>query len=265
MSSTQPDDVHDGHGNYLTEVETDLRWISLRRYGDFILAGMAGWTVGYWTMLLIGSDGIIGSIVGGFVGFIACLLYVSFIGDLALSPRLRRSLAMSCVVAFLLGVVVPMMYRGWAAQAEVRSSRQLRGAFDQRVALSRRKWLGDLHAAGAHGAPGTEPPMLAIEDAGTRVLVRNISDRSIKCVRVARHIGSRAGSVSMKIDGSDCRRLNPGDWTIYELTDADAQYASEPLEFRIGEPTDPDPSWWTDTALETSFGQEFQVERRDIR
>jgi hypothetical protein len=265
LSSTQPDDVHDGHGNYLTEVEADLRWISLRRFVDFILASLAGWTVGYWTMLLVGSDGIFGSIAGGFVGFIACLIYVSFIGDLALSTRHRRRLAVSCVVAFLLGVVVPMMYREWAAEAEVRSTRQLREALDQRVALSRRKWLGDLHAAGAHGPPGTEPPMLAIEDAGTRVLVRNIGDRSIKCVRVARHIAARAESVSMSIDGGDCRRLDPGDWTIYELTDADAQYAGEPLEFRIGEPTDPDPSWWTDTALETSFEQEFQVERRDIR
>lgn len=262
------DDVYDGHGSYLVEVERELRWLTLRNYGQFVLSCLAGWTVAYWVYLLIWPDepDAVDSVFAGFgvgvLGFIATLTYAQFFGDLAMPGRHRRRLAIASVTAFSLGVVLPMMIRDYTRGVAEARWRETVAAYHQRAEQVRQKWLTDLLAADAHGPAGSEPPMLEIEDSGAQVVVRNISDVSIDCAKIYRRLPD--GTSRQMLGRYDCERLGPGDRTTYSLA-RDFEYAHGQLEFRIGDPQNPEPSWWSDSALEDAYGQDLQVERRDLR
>jgi hypothetical protein len=253
------DDVHDGHGDYLAEVERDLAWISVRRFTDFVIGVLAGWTVAYWVYLLTWPepgpdfDELFAGVGLAILGLFASTFFGSLISDIRLPARNRRLLASSFVAVFVAGAAIPMWIREPVIDGSVVALNESTDNLSQSRGLAQAKWLDDIYAAGAHGPLGTEPPMLIVEDDGTSVTVRNITDGTIKCARIHRRLPSGGGGVMLRVQRQECWPLAPGDSATFSANDMHMAYEHGPLEFRIGDPQDPEPTWWSDDALATSY------------
>jgi hypothetical protein len=116
------------------------------------------------------------------------------------------------------------------------------------------KWRADINSAQATERTGVIPPMLEVEEAGAFVRVTNIGKQQIclRLTRVARN--SRRPNVVARciLDSETCREIAPGDTQRFQLFRAgnppDCYHAL--LEFRVGTPLDPEPTWWSASALE---------------
>jgi hypothetical protein len=116
------------------------------------------------------------------------------------------------------------------------------------------KWRADIKSAQATERTGVIPPMLEVEEAGAFVRVTNIGKKQIclRLTRVARN-STRPNDVARCIlDSETCREIAPGSTQRFQLFRAgnapDCYHAL--LEFRVGTPLDPEPTWWSASALE---------------
>jgi hypothetical protein len=256
------DDVYDGHGNYLAEVDRELPWVSVRRFADLAIGVLAGWTIAYWVYRVTwpesgrGVDQLLAGIGLTLLGFFATIFFGSLLSDITLPLRNRRLLAASFVFVFLTGVAIPMWTRERVVDGSITHYNKADENLGRSLALANAKWLDDVYAAGAHGPLGTEPPMIVVEDNGTSVTVRNIADRTINCVRIFRHLPNGGGGVILRAGRQDCWPLAPGDSATFSAKEIQPAYEHGPLEFRIGDPKDPEPTWWSDNALATDYPRE---------
>ncbi len=122
-------------------------------------------------------------------------------------------------------------------------------------------WRADIKAAQAFERTGVIPPMLEVEEAGAFVRVTNIGRKPIclRLTRVARNSTRPNDVARCMLDSENCREIAPGAEQRFQLFRAgnppDCYHAL--LEFRVGTPLDPEPTWWSASALE-----EFDVTPR---
>ena len=116
------------------------------------------------------------------------------------------------------------------------------------------KWRADITSAQAFERTGVIPPMLEVEEAGAFVRVTNIGKKQIclRLTRVARNSRKPNDVARCILDSETCREIAPGDTQRFQLFRAgnapDCYHAL--LEFRVGTPLDPEPTWWSASALE---------------
>lgn len=131
---------------------------------------------------------------------------------------------------------------------------QLLARFESLSARARLRWLQDVEAAGAVGMPGARPPMLSVTKAsGGRLEIRNLLDKTV-CVSVARIRMQGTAVLRCPLDNINaCRDILPGATrTIYQRQgETQPACSSSQLEFRVGTPMSPEPSWWSRSALDT--------------
>lgn len=115
------------------------------------------------------------------------------------------------------------------------------------------RWRADVSAAGASGELGTVPPMLEITARDPDIWqVRNLA-RSPACVRLVRVAKSASGLSRCRLDATtECVEVSAGAVRDIALPPHDASPGCREakLEFRVGTPMLPEPSWWSATALE---------------
>jgi hypothetical protein len=123
------------------------------------------------------------------------------------------------------------------------------------------KWRADIKSAQATERTGVIPPMLEVEEAGAFVRVTNIGKKQIclRLTRVARNSTRPNDVARCVLDSETCREIAPGHTQRFQLFRAgnapDCYHAL--LEFRVGTPLAPEPTWWSASALE-----EFDVSPR---
>jgi len=123
------------------------------------------------------------------------------------------------------------------------------------IAQVEAKWRADVEAAGVSGALGAVPPMLAVEEHTNYVIVTNkLADRAV-CVqlqRVSRRSQKGNDYDRCRLDLDRCRELQPRASLHFQQyrTGNPPDCANTPLEYRVGGPFAPEPTWWTRTALE---------------
>ena len=125
-----------------------------------------------------------------------------------------------------------------------------------------REWIEDLHAAGAHGAPGEIPPMLEVQDSGDRVQVKNLSSSPI-CMTVSRYVEIGDGGVANRFRCAllsrnrqgDCTPLSAGNSDWFELPNSPQRETciGQPLSFKLGARegarADADVVWWSNPEI----------------
>ena len=123
------------------------------------------------------------------------------------------------------------------------------------------KWRADIKAAQAFERTGVIPPMLEVEEAGAFVRVTNLGRKPVclRLTRVARNSTKPNDVARCMLDSETCQVIAPGTEQRFQLFRAgnppDCYHAL--LEFRVGTPLDPEPTWWSASALE-----EFDVTPR---
>ena len=116
------------------------------------------------------------------------------------------------------------------------------------------RWLQDVRTAGAIGFERDPPPMLELVDEGLhQKKVTNLSAKKIcvRITRVMRHPGSQDYLRCPQDQGGDCVPISPGasaTFTFFPHRNNDACRTGH-LEYRVGTPLDPEPSWWSLSAL----------------
>jgi len=122
-------------------------------------------------------------------------------------------------------------------------------------AAARVRWREDIEAAGANGKPGEIPPMLSVEqtDPG-QLLVRNLASSPV-CVRIAQVLRGSSPTAWQRCDSDfdqKCRDIGPNGSAKFALhrDDPSPACARGQLEFRVGTPLRPEPSWWSRSALD---------------
>lgn len=119
------------------------------------------------------------------------------------------------------------------------------------------QWREKLVAANAVGKSDAVPPMLSVDDNGSLVTLTNRTQDPV-CVMVAR-VATRDAAVLDRciVGGSRCLVLQGGAtvrWTT-PRTGNPENCLTGALEYRIGDVDHPEPSWWSESALE-AFGSE---------
>ena len=126
------------------------------------------------------------------------------------------------------------------------------------------RWREDLEAAGAIGKAGERPPMIRMTHgaAGTWQ-VTNLTDQPI-CVNIGRVLrdAGRWQRCAADLD-TRCRELGRKATRLFVLPEFNAlpACARGQLEFRVGTPTQPEPSWWTRSALDQSNSRRLADDR----
>jgi len=115
------------------------------------------------------------------------------------------------------------------------------------------RWRADVAAAGASGKLGEIPPVLDVTAKAPDVWqVRNLA-RSPACVRLIRVAELPGGRVQRcRLDAAtECVEISAGMARQIALAPQDGSPGCREakLEFRVGTPTLPEPSWWSATAL----------------
>ena len=96
--------------------------------------------------------------------------------------------------------------------------------------------------------------MLEVEEAGAHVRVTNLGKQPVclRLTRVARNSTRPNDLVRCVLDSETCREIEPGATHRFQLfrsgNSPDCFHSA--LEFRVGTPLDPEPTWWSRTALE---------------
>jgi hypothetical protein len=116
-----------------------------------------------------------------------------------------------------------------------------------------RKWRLDVQNAKAHGPLGEIPPMLAL-----KLLPEGEADLTNKgsvsvCVNAARVELNKSGQIFGRcwLAARHCQVIPAGETRRLKtyLRTTPTACAARQVEFRVGSMMDPEPSWWTDTAL----------------
>ncbi len=120
------------------------------------------------------------------------------------------------------------------------------------------RWRADVAVAGASGKLGEIPPMLEVTAKAPDVWqVKNLA-RSPACVRLIRVAELPGGRLQRcRLDAAtECVEISVGRSRQFALAPHDGSPGCREakLEFRVGTPAFPDPSWWSATAL-----QDFDV------
>lgn len=144
------------------------------------------------------------------------------------------------------------------AQAESREM-QSHADYVARLAVLRAeaqaRWRADVEAAGAWGVDGDIPPMLVVTNSGSvRVKVTNLGGRKI-CLALARVLRKAGTDVYERCAhdiGRQCTGIMPGrSAELGMFPDANSPACgAQQYEYRIGSPLEPEPSWWSRSALE---------------
>ena len=223
--------------------------------------GLLGGTLGI-LYLLLRQDPNSGALAlvlfsGGFFVLIIVLALVS-----RLFPTLggKNGYYLVLCTIFVISIVTYRADRNAEAAREARVAAMVAeiAALDRQAM---REWIEDLHAAGAHGAPGEIPPMLEVRDTGDGVQVKNLSSRPI-CMRLSRHVEHsdnaaipvRCALLSRNREG-DCTLLGPGNSDWFELAHVPHPETciGQPLSFkvgsRVGDVADAEVVWWSDPEI----------------
>jgi hypothetical protein len=122
-----------------------------------------------------------------------------------------------------------------------------------------RKWRLDVANAKAHGPLGQLPPMLAmtlLRDGEVELTNKGAVN---VCVNAARVELNKAGQIFGRcwLAARHCQVIPAGETRRLKtyLPTTPTACAARQVEFRVGSMLDPEPSWWTDTAL-----QEFDAQ-----
>jgi hypothetical protein len=224
--------------------------------------GLLGGTLGilYLVQRLDADSGALAIMLftGGFVVLMISLALLSRLFA-TMSGKNGYYLALSAIFA-----VSALTYRA-DRKAEAAREADVAAKIAEIAALDRkamREWIEDLHAAGAHGAPGDIPPMLEVQDSGDGVQVKNVSSDAV-CLRISRHVADGDGSVDNRFrcsllsrnrDG-DCTVLGAGNSDWFELPQSPHRDTciGQPLSFKIGAreggPAGADVVWWSDPEI----------------
>jgi hypothetical protein len=117
------------------------------------------------------------------------------------------------------------------------------------------RWRADVEAAHVYADPGVVPPMLEIHESAHSVTVTNkLTDRAV-CVRLQRvaRRSQRANDYDRcGLDLEVCRELLPqASFRFPQYSTGNPETCMKTaLEFRVGTPFSPEPSWWSRSALE---------------
>jgi uncharacterized membrane protein len=127
------------------------------------------------------------------------------------------------------------------------------GKLDDLYAVLNSRWRSDVIGAGASDAPGVTPPMLELTAKSPgRWLVKNLA-RTPACVRLVRVVELPGKLLQRcRLDtATECVEIGVGTSREISLAPEDGSPGCRDakLEFRVGTPTLPEPSWWTATAL----------------
>jgi hypothetical protein len=141
-----------------------------------------------------------------------------------------------------------------AIEEEIRGKADLRAKLAALSVRAHEKWRADIEAAGALGAPGEIPPMLAISEAGPGMKsVKNLSPLKV-CVNIARVVHKEGSGIYERcaFDASrECTVIMPGRARDFrQYPSPSYACAAGLLEFRVGTPLDPEPSWWSRSGIE---------------
>jgi hypothetical protein len=116
------------------------------------------------------------------------------------------------------------------------------------------RWLEDLRASGAIGFERDPPPMLHIVDDGLhQKKITNLTSKKVcvKITRVMRHPGSQDYLRCPQDRVGDCVEISRGAsalFNVYPHGNNEACRTGQ-LEYRVGTPLQPEPSWWSLSAL----------------
>ena len=120
------------------------------------------------------------------------------------------------------------------------------------------QWRKDVIDAHAVGGLGEAPPMLSVLDSGALVTVTNPTKKPV-CVLVAR-VATRDSAVMSRctVGGNRCIVIQGGAtarWPTLRAGNSESCLAGS-LEYRVGNVDYPDPSWWSESALEQFGGED---------
>lgn len=142
-----------------------------------------------------------------------------------------------------------------AAEAERQNRAQLIERWQTARGRAIEQWRQDLIEAHAVGGLGAAPPMLSIDDTGSQVMITNRANEAA-CVLVTR-IATRDGGVMARcsVGAHRCVSIQAGAtvrWPTLRTGNSELCLTGS-LEFRVGNVDHPNPSWWSQTAL-NQFG-----------
>lgn len=140
-----------------------------------------------------------------------------------------------------------------------RASLDLRWRKARSIAVE--KWRADLLTANAIGEIGAAPPMLAVRETGAHVQIKNLGLQPV-CVALARVTRPNTDAVERcQVGPAACSPVKPGATVRLQIQRAGAKETClhAAFEYRVGDVDNPEPSWWSRTAI-----NEFADPPRDI-
>ncbi len=144
------------------------------------------------------------------------------------------------------------------ANAKVRESQQRTDYAAQLASLrteAHQRWRADVEAAGVWGTEGVVPPMLVVRDLGnTQTRVTNLASKTV-CVGLARVLRKPGTDVYERCPhdiGRRCIGIRSGGYADIPLypDPTTRACAAGLLEYRVGTPLEPEPTWWSRSALD---------------
>jgi hypothetical protein len=144
--------------------------------------------------------------------------------------------------------------RAIAARKEQEEHRQAVSRLQELTLQTITRWQEDLRAAGAIGFERDVPPMLMIVDDGLYMKkVTNLASRKVcvKITRAIRHPGSQDYLRCPQDQAAECTPIVRGGFArlnVYPHSNNEACQHGQ-LEYRVGTPLNPEPSWWSLSAL----------------
>jgi hypothetical protein len=233
------------------ERESPLRWLDVAASVLFGLVMARMLTLWFWhpggTLLVRALAGFV--VIAGF--FATARRAFTFLRDYVKGREPRIAAYVITAIGFFGAFVQPIqLARFGAADLKKELAAAEAGYASVRSELDRR-WRNDIKAADAHGRNGLAPPFLGVDDRGRSVRLVNLFHNELICLRVRRANSTGTESCNFKYIPSDgCRNILRGEDLKLELeADAPASCTDLPLEFAIGQPTRPTPTWWSDGAL----------------
>lgn len=141
--------------------------------------------------------------------------------------------------------------------AEQNEKQELRDTREKLIALARQneaRWIEDVRAGGKAGYEGDPPPMLAIAEAGRyRTRITNLAPQKI-CAKLVRAIRQQRADDYLRCAADytqPCDEIPSGGHAVITVFADSSNAACEngQYEYRIGSPLQPEPSWWSLSAL----------------
>jgi len=263
--SRNPHDVFDGHERYRERAASWLSMLVRSSNPDAalgmlsaLLAALAlAATVGRW----LWSPGNIAANVIAIGATLLALGTGAFLGAFfargAAHDRRQKWVVRLALLAWFLGAfVLPLTWWKPEPPPPAPVEQPFMVSADKRIPLTAgdEAWLADVYAAGAHGAAGASPPLLTASLDEDHVLVTNVSGRTLGCVRMSTGSNARQHEACRMVVGYRnpvCESMEPGSTLTFVFQNgAPESCSTEPLSYEIGSPSLPEPSWWSDSALD---------------